>query len=139
MAAQGITAALLAANSISDLRRKEILLLPTLLAWAAGIVAALRAPGGIIPLLLSLLPGLCLMGISAASGGRIGMGDALVVCAAGTWTGAGRVCFSLFAALMSVPAAALLLRKRGRRIKEMPFIPFLCAGYLVSLLLFSAS
>ena len=145
MPALEITAVLLAANSISDIRRKEILLLPTILAGAAGAVRILLGTGSpaglsadtgrLWQLLAALFPGMCLMGISAASGGRIGMGDALVVCAAGTWAGAEPILSGLFLAFLLVPAAALLLRSRKKRVKELPFIPFLCAGFLIQVIL----
>ena len=136
MPAQGIAAGLLIANSISDLRKKEILLLPTLLVWAAGSVRILTDTGDVLQLLAALLPGLCFLGISLVSGGRVGMGDAFVICAAGPWAGADRILFSLFLALLLVPAAALLLRIRKKQVKELPFLPFLCAGYLSSFLFF---
>ena len=141
-----ITAVLLAANSISDIRRKEILLVPTILTGAAGAVRILLSTGSpadlfdetgrFWQLLITLLPGLFLAVISTASRGKLGMGDALVVCAAGTWAGAEPILSGLFLALLLVPAAALLLRIRKRRVKELPFIPFLCAGYLIRVIVF---
>ncbi len=129
-------AALLTANSIRDLQKKEILLLPTIVGGAAGVVwQAVMVRQTVPELLLSLLPGALLMALGIGTGGRIGCGDGIALCAVGAWVGIEQAACSLIAALCLVPAAAGLLHLTGRKRKELPFLPFLLTGHLMLILL----
>ena len=81
---------------------------------------------------LALLPGAVLLLLSIAAAGTIGFGDGLAVCAAGIWCGPEQMLFTLFFALLLVPAAAAVLRLRKKRVMELPFLPFLLAGYVLA-------
>ena len=120
-------AALLAANSIRDLRQREILLLPTVLSGFTGAVLYLAAGGAFMGLLAALLPGSILLCCGLISE-QAGAGDGILVMALGIWTGAPVI-------YPAVPAAfALLVLTAGdfrifrRKVRDWPFVPFLAAG-----------
>ena len=131
-----VAGGLLIANMIQDIRKREIVLLPTLLVLAAGVILQImavstgKAETGPWP--LALLPGAVLLLLSIAAAGTIGFGDGLAVCAAGIWCGPEQMLFALFFALLLVPAAAAVLRLRKKRFRELPFLPFLLAGYVLA-------
>ena len=136
--AEAAAAVILLLNSITDLRRREILLRPTLIAAAAGALYA----GAVLhrPLLLwipAFLPGLAGMLLAVMSAGKLGMGDALVILACGIWLGGLRMLEILTAAMTAAAAAGtfLYLRKRKKRDLELPFVPFLLAGLVLTALL----
>ena len=95
-----MTFSLLGINSLYDLKKKEILLVPTLLAGAAGALWKLAESGSVLFLLLSLAPGAFLLAVSILTHGQAGAGDALLLCAAGTWSGAQSMLLCLFGALL---------------------------------------
>ena len=81
--AEGVIGMLLAVNSVTDLRKKEILPWFTLLAGLAGALWQLLGNASSVwSLFFFMLPGLFLLCLSKATGGKIGLGDGLVV-----WTG----------------------------------------------------
>lgn len=123
---------LLIVNSVTDIRKREILLLPTLLVLAGGVIRNRAA-------FTTLLPGIVLLLLSAAAPGKIGFGDGLAVCAAGVWCGTERILIILFFGLLAVPAAAGILHIRKQRVRELPFIPFLLLGFLVERILFCST
>ena len=127
------------ANTLRDIQKREILLLPTLLILAGGVIRAFVPGTGDADVLwfaAAFLPGVILMICSLVTAGKIGFGDGIAVCAEGAWCGAESVLFTLFFALLLVPAAAGVLRFRGRPIRELPFMPFLLAGFLLERILF---
>jgi len=131
-----IAGGLLLANAVWDLRKKEILTVPTLLVLAAGIVrVSLACRGGSVLWMAALLPGIFLMLFSIITAGRIGFGDGMVLCAAGIWCGTESILLSLFFALLAVPAAAGILRIRKHPVRELPFVPFLTAGFFLERIL----
>ena len=136
-----VVLALLGGNAFWDIRRKEILPVTVIAAGILGILVRLIAgrnafgrPASIMEGLaaagIDLLPGAAMLLFSRASGEKLGGGDALMLCALGIWTGAlpALCCFCL--GLLLTAAAAGILRLAGRRQKELPFIPFLLAGYV---------
>ena len=147
MAETAVTGSLLIANAVRDIRKREILLLPTILVLTGGVIRGAVSAGPemwecLPSLFSSLLPGGVLLLLSVASSGKIGFGDGLTVCAAGIWCGPGSILLSLFLALLMVPAAAGVLwaasgvRHRQKKPSgEFPFIPFLLAGFILSQIL----
>ena len=134
-------AVLLAANSVVDIRSRKIALLPTLA--ALGTAAALRIGSGSGALLTaarltsSAMCGIVLLAASAASGGRIGAGDGILMLAVGVMTDGAQAAATLFFGLASVLMWALLQRLRKTPQKEVPFVPFLFAGFLIQRSLFT--
>ena len=133
MAETAVTGGLLIANTIRDIRKREILLLPTILVLAGGVIRNMAsADVEMWRWLPALLPGGVLLLLSIAASGKVGFGDGLAVCAAGIWCGMETILLSLFFALLMVPAAAGILLLRKKRAGEVPFIPFLLAGFILA-------
>ena len=82
-------------------------------------------------ILIALLPGLVLLGMAIASRGKVGIGDALVLFALAAWGEAEAPAWTLLFALLLVPVAAVIFKKKKHA--EIPFVPFLLAGYLMYL------
>jgi prepilin signal peptidase PulO-like enzyme (type II secretory pathway) len=137
----------LGANSVSDIRRREILPVFTCLAAGAGALwklAVLKC--GLGPLLLSLIPGVLSAVLSFLTDEDIGYGDAILIAAAGIWCGSPLIWFLIGVAMIVAAAAAafLLLRKffRSRKIagpaashrSELPLAPFLFGAGILCLL-----
>ena len=70
--------------------------------------------------------------ISALTGGEIGAGDGLLIIAMGSVMTAGELIGILFAALLlcGIYSGIQLLVLKKQRDIEIPFVPFLLAGYL---------
>ena len=89
-----------------------------------------------ILLLLSLAPGAFLLAVSILTRGQAGAGDALLLCAAGTWSGAQSMLLCLFGALFFLSVLSVVFQLLKKPVREMPFVPFLLAGFLCQYLLF---
>ena len=82
--------------------------------------------------LLGLIPGLCLLIVAWATK-KAGYADGIVLAVVGAFEGF-RGCmliFSISLITLSVCCAVLLLLKRVQRNSILPYIPFLCTGYLL--------
>ncbi len=124
---------LLIANTIWDIRKREILLLPTFLVLAGGLIwNGAAAEEGLLFRGLAILPGVILILLSIVTDGKIGFGDGLCVCAAGSWCGAEYMLVTLFFALLLVPTAAVLMHLRKKPVRELPFLPFLLTGFFLA-------
>lgn len=127
----GIAAAgLLAANAVTDLRRREVLPIFSIIFGAAGFLWRLLVAGEPILLLLSgMIPGVLLLVLARASRGSIGLGDGIVVTALGGWLSFWTcfLCVVFSFVVMTVAAGAFLLS--GRRQVQIPYVPFLMMGY----------
>ena len=122
-------------NSVRDIRKREIFLLPTLFFGAAGCIYRIGFCGEYWQMLLpACLPGMLFLALSRMLPGQIGAGDAWVVLSLGAWMPSeellAMVCVSLFAA--AVAAGILFLRKK--RTKTLPFVPFLLLGRILMIL-----
>lgn len=136
---QVVVLALLCLNTVQDLRKREILALPTVAAAAAGFFwVFLRMRQPVPQILAGGIPGLAVMLAAALSEGEIGGGDGLVLLAAGIWLGLPSAMLFLADALLPAAAYALAerIRSRNRKVwkKRIPFLPFLLGGYLLWLL-----
>ncbi len=127
---------LLLGNSLVDIKSKKINLIFTLLLGAAGGAVRIFLTGdGIQGLLLSLLPGISLVLLTAVSQGGIGMGDGIVLAAAGmlrpwkeTWE---VLVLGIF--LAGAYAAVLFLRRRQGE-ERFAFVPFLLLADILIIL-----
>lgn len=146
---------LLGLNAARDLSRREILLIPTAAAAAAGVLW--NVPGGHLSaasVLIGMLPGGFLLILSRLSGGQIGFGDGILILACGCWLGFPKilsvVCAGFF--LASAGAVVLLAVRRIRQPEKgraggkqrergasksisVPFAPYLFAAYLFAALI----
>lgn len=133
-----ITLLLLTANTINDLRKKEILLLPTIFYGIFGCFILLsEKPTSFFRSLFCFLPGLFLLAVGKASNGKVGYGDGILILVLGVWTGFLECLLTLTTGLLlaSAWAAASLILKIHIKKDTIPFIPFLLIGYLARILI----
>lgn len=124
-------------NCYTDIRRKKISLFSVCLLAAAGIIFQMADGMKITAWALSLIPGIVMIGLSAAVRGALGLGDGLLTIGLGCCLGlAGTVQIVLTGLFLSAAAAGidfLFIRKKGTA--ELPFVPFLLLGNIGRLLL----
>ena len=121
-------------SSIEDIRKKEILLWEILtcafLSVAAAGLSFYEGSFDTLGTLLSLLPGAVMLFLSLITRGGIGLGDGLIILAAGPALGF----YDLFMALMTAIVLSgffsgiLLILKRAKRKTKIAFAPFLAVG-----------
>lgn len=124
--------------TVSDIRRRGIARWQVLLVILIGVFWQLLAKklfswnvaGGLF------LGGLAL-GFCKASGERFGRGDAMVILCLGLYSGFTISLTIVMLALLSASAVSLylLLIKRKSRQTAIPFIPFLAAGFAITLIM----
>ena len=120
-------------NSIVDMKRREILFVPTILFLCAGAVYGLVNGCSLLFILTGLLPGASLALLSLASRGAVGFGDAVMIGAAGVWIGLVPALITLAAALGIQAAISAVYIFAGGKRKDLPFVPAILAGYLLSI------
>ena len=119
-------------NSVTDLKRKEIFLKGTIIFLLSGFFLTIlnRIHGMGIP--ASLMAGGTAAGLSLLSGGRIGMGDALVILALCVYLPAEEMLGILSAASVLCMGAGVFMMIRGAgKNARIPFVPFLFLGSIV--------
>ena len=127
---------LLGGNAVQDLRKREILLRPTLAAAAAGILwMVFYEKTGIIPAAVSAAPGLLLLSLAGLTAGEIGAGDGLALIAAGVWSGLTQALYIAAGGLFLAAMAAGILMIIRSRIRRIPLVPFFLAAQLGCLFL----
>ncbi len=122
--------------SVVDICKRK---LPVYGLAAAGSAAVLYhvAAGSLSASILSgLLPGLFVLLLAYLTKESIGSGDGILLCAFGLFAGFAETIavFGMALFLSAVTAMALLVLKRAGRKTELPFVPFLCGGYMICLL-----
>ena len=123
---------ILTVNAVSDWRKREICLTPTAAACAGGIFWQIGwEKTAVFSLLLSLVPGFLLAGLAKMTENGIGMGDGIVMGAAGSWLGFYRSLGLLSSGLLLAAAVSVFLLIRKSRRKDIPFIPFLAVAFLM--------
>lgn len=120
-------------SSVQDARKKKILL------WviaACGLLVGICLPFGDRFSFFDTLGGIAVGGsvvvISLATGGKIGMGDGLLLCVTGVGMGfwGNLELFGIALFLAAVISIILLIFRLADRKKSIPFVPFLFAAYL---------
>ncbi len=122
---------ILLADSVRDVKKREIYPLFTLVGLAEGILCRAfldRMPA--MDILLSLVPGMVMLIAAVFSSGQVGRGDALAVFFTGIWSGPWDVWGIFFAAVFLAAAFAGGLWIRKRKNAEIPFVPFLALGFI---------
>ncbi len=128
--------------SLIDIRTREIEPVSTAMTAMAGIVyCGFERRGDLTGLLLSLAPGLLLTAFATISRGRFGTGDGIVITVMGLFLEMPGMLVSLAAAFLlsacfSAGVIMISIRRSLRRAgsKSFPFLPFLLAGFTVSLI-----
>lgn len=126
----------LSGNAVCDLRRREISLLYSAAFAAIGICLSVMHGRGPAELLFSVIPGLVLMLFSVITRGGIGFGDGIAVSVMGlflSWQETVAVCGIGF--MLSAIGAGIWFAIRRRSKDTLPFLPFLLAGYVTTMLL----
>jgi Flp pilus assembly protein protease CpaA len=158
MMEQIVCVSVLGLNAVQDIRRREIVLAPTVAAGAAGVLWNLIAGhSGMATLLYGMIPGGILLFFAWLTGGQIGRGDGILVIACGAWCGFPVSLYLLCAGLFLALAGAVMLlairrtrfrlrfgQRRGEKGNSgktirassirVPFVPFLFAAYIILLL-----
>lgn len=129
--------AFLGMNSWIDIRKRQISLLITAVFAGCGIIWTIYTRSVALDFLLCAGTGLVFVGISILTDGSMGMGDGWIIMALGTMMRpaefftmlfVGMLCSAVFAGIM-----LMVFRRKGHM--EIPFVPFLLAGYLGGILL----
>lgn len=122
----------LAADCVTDIKRKEILFVPTAAAACLGLLYDLACGRDALFILGGLIPGALLALLSVLSRQAVGFGDAVVLFAVGTWSGPAASVMTLAAALAIQAFASVVYRLAGGKKKELPFVPAVTAAYLMA-------
>lgn len=124
-------------NAWTDLKKRRISLIPTVIAIISGIIFSICKQESAWSLMGAAFIGAFFCFLSVASNGALGMGDGLIILALGMWIGGMELLISVLSALLGSglwSAVLLVIFHRGRK-SEIPFVPFLLAGYAGGVLL----
>lgn len=130
----GLTLGNLGFNTFFDVRYKNISVLCCAL-FSAGALIARLVMGGFDPaeLVLSLLPGLFLALTVIISGGKVGMGDAIVFISLGFALPVTRIVPVMLTAMVLSALFSLgaLILKKATLKSRIPFMPFVLSGFVI--------
>lgn len=124
----------LLANSIMDIREKHILLPLTIICGVLGIVLRIWENGIGTFLFFSLLPGMFLLLFAWISKEKAGYGDGILLLAIGAYFSGSELMMLCMTAIMCAGICGLVLYvffHKGKNY-EIPFVPFLFFGYLLT-------
>lgn len=139
---QGICIAYLSVLSILDIRFRKM---PVWLLVVGGIAGTgyqiwKWVKGDLVSIVLigvGAIVGILFLGVSKITGQALGYGDGIIILILGICLGFWDLSIVLMIAffIASVMAIALIVVKKGKRKRTMPFVPFLCIGYIVFVLM----
>ncbi len=124
-------AGLLAVNAAEDVRIQRIILFPTAACALEGALMHTGSGRPVFDLLLRLVPGALFLALAVLVPEKLGTGDGLALLAAGIQLPFFETIRMTAAAVLFASAAAAVLRISGRKNTELPFMPFLLAGYVM--------
>ena len=131
-----LTALWLIAMSIFDLFEKKVpvwlLAIGGIPAIVTAMYAYVKGAGSFNQILFGMLPGVLLLVVAAVTR-KAGWADGIVLVIMGLLTGLWECMACFMVSLLAMSAVSLLLlvlRKVGKN-ATLPYIPFLCAGYLL--------
>ncbi|MDF2538014.1 MAG: putative rane protein [Herbinix sp.] len=130
---KSIMGSMLFVSSIQDLLKKKVCVWIITAGGLFTIISLLFIPTfSIMDSLGGLIVGAFVLFISRITGGKIGMGDGLILCVTGLglglWGNIELFAYALFAA--AIVSIILLVLRLADRKKSIPFIPFLFISYL---------
>ncbi|MBO5353313.1 MAG: hypothetical protein J6A77_08460 [Lachnospiraceae bacterium] len=134
--AEWIMFGVLAGFSVYDLKWKKVNVTAVVIVAATALMYRFFVGTGWVDLFFSLVPGIGLLLLALVTRESIGTGDGLVMCALGIFCGIKPALAILGMALVLCAMLAIILlacRRAGKK-TELPFLPCLCAGYLLYLL-----
>ena len=139
---QGICMAYLSVLSILDVRFRKM---PVWLLVVGGIGGTgyqiwkwLKGDSISIMLIgVGAIVGVLFLGVSKITGQALGYGDGIIILILGIYLGFWNLSVVLMIAffIASVMAMVLVAIKKGKRKRTMPFVPFLCIGYVMFVLM----
>ncbi|MCR5775603.1 MAG: prepilin peptidase [Lachnospiraceae bacterium] len=99
-------------------------------------VAAVSDKGAVISAAYGIVLGAVFIGLSKISDEKIGMGDALTILVMGLYLGGYNAAFVVLYAMILTSAVSvfMLMFRLGSKKTELPFLPFLLAGYLLHII-----
>ena len=133
MWSQAVVMGMLTLCSAEDIKRKQIRLNPVLFFGILGIFFhMLFRMQSIENILLGMSVGVVLLFLSVLTGGRIGMGDAVLLIVTGIYLGLEKNLELFFCGLLlcSMWALGLMVLRKKNRKDSIPFVPFLLAAYM---------
>ena len=133
MWSQAVVMGMLTLCSAEDIKRKQIRLNPVLIFGILGIfLHMLFRMQSIENILLGMSVGVVLLFLSVLTGGRIGMGDAVLLIVTGIYLGLEKNLELFFCGLLlcSMWALGLMVLRKKNRKDSIPFVPFLLAAYM---------
>lgn len=140
-----VTLIYLIIGSILDIRSKVLprryLLSGAALALGLAGYQGMQSGIGAVWNLLGALPGLMLLALAWITQEQIGGGDGICVMIVGVLIGTPLIYLVLMTAFLfsSICAAGLLVTGKGTRDSRMPWLPFLTAGFAISLWTFGGA
>ena len=127
--------------SIFDIRSKHIPMSGFAVVLIYSVISLVWSEHGeydIADLLMSVIPGIMLIGLSVITEGKIGLGDGILIAELGLGLGFERCIYMVAGALIfnCVFAGAMLMSHRLGLHSRVPFIPFVAAGMGVVTIVF---
>lgn len=119
-------------NAWMDIRNKEISLVSAGVFAVIGVLFSVQKGGGGWQMLLSTGTGVMFLGLSILTRGAIGMGDGWLIAALGTVLSVQELLYTVCTGMFLAAGCALILLAvfHRKRDAEIPFVPFLLAGYV---------
>ncbi len=119
--------------SIFDIRTRRIPVTGFVVLFILSVMFRLMSDEGNIilqDLIWSILPGLFLIGVGLLTGGKVGIGDGILIMELGIAFGFIRCMYILTGALFlcCLFSAVLLLLHKGNKKTQIPFVPFITLG-----------
>lgn len=128
---------MLAVASVRDIRKKQIEVTEIIIfSIIAVVIHMITGEQSIGNMLLGVIPGLILVGLSFLTKGKIGLGDGIIVSASGLFLGLQKnvELFLTGLVLCGIWALALIVIRKKKGSYEIPFVPFLLAAYMEMLI-----
>ena len=122
--------------SIKDIRTRTISLKCSIFfGMAISLISIIASISSLTDILLSLIPGLCIIFIGFISHQAIGYGDGIVVLIIGLSIGLKDtlMCCLLAFFLAAIISVVLILKQHSKK-DALPFVPFLSGSYLIIIL-----
>lgn len=124
-------------NAREDLKKHEISPVATAVFAFGSVLAGLHSGKSVWETGGAMLIGVMILAFSLVTKGAVGMGDGWIILALGTALPAMELLGTLMLAALCCAGCAgiLLVFKKMNRNTEIPFVPFVLAGYLGGMLL----
>ena len=101
-----------------------------------GQAAGMSSSHALLSIALGILPGLFLILLSIATK-KVGLADGILLCFVGLFENylSAVIIFCISSFILAIVSVVLLVLKRVRRNSQLPFVPFLVAGYVVNMVI----